>query len=324
MTSIGEGAFGKCTKLTSITIPKSLESIGSEVFKECNNLAEIIWNSTRKWDFEVEGEGKGIFRWKEETYHGIYIKSIAPQIERVVFGEGVTAIPNSFCYGMKNVTEIVLPSTLKSIGTWAFCDCSRLTTIAIPNSVTSIGSSAFSGCSSLSSIIIPEGVTKIPVGAFYKCSALQNVTMGNKVTHIGEEAFYQCRNLYSIQLSNSLEHIREEAFYGCVNLNTIDIPHSVKVIWKKAFFGCNSLTEIFIPKNVASIGDQAFAGCSHLVKATIESSSTRKGYDSFSYSANVVYKDAVKKPVGTQTNSSKTQTKSKDPIGGGDKQPLGK
>src|SRR5699024_440051 len=68
-----------------------------------------------------------------------------------------------------------IPSSVTSIGSYAFYGCSSLTSITIPSSVTSIGSSAFVYCRSLASITIPSSVTSIGWGAFYYCSRLQNV-----------------------------------------------------------------------------------------------------------------------------------------------------
>ena len=80
----------------------------------------------------------------------------------------VTSMSNIF-KSNKTIKTVVLPKELKSIGSYAFENCSSLTSISIPESVTSIGSSAFSGCSSLTSINIPESVTSIGIYAFYNC-----------------------------------------------------------------------------------------------------------------------------------------------------------
>jgi hypothetical protein len=66
----------------------------------------------------------------------------------------------------KEITNLVIPNSVTSIGERAFYECSGLTSITIPNSVTSIGRSAFSGCSGLTSVTIPNSVTSIGDGAF--------------------------------------------------------------------------------------------------------------------------------------------------------------
>ena len=91
-------------------------------------------------------------------------------------------------------TDIELPSTIDgksviSIGDSAFNAysieaCKNLTSIIIPNSVTSIGSDAFRGCTGLTSVTIPDSVTSIGTCAFYECTSLTDVTIPNSVTSI--------------------------------------------------------------------------------------------------------------------------------------------
>ena len=69
-----------------------------------------------------------------------------------------------------------IPSSVTSIGEWAFYDCTSLTSITIPNSVTCIGNSAFSGCAGLTRITIPSSVTSIGNCAFSGCANLTSVT----------------------------------------------------------------------------------------------------------------------------------------------------
>ena len=73
------------------------------------------------------------------------------------------------------MTSLNIPSSVTSIGDYAFADCSGLTSLTIPSSVTSIGNYAFLGCSSLTSLTIPSGVTSIGYCAFDSCSGLTSI-----------------------------------------------------------------------------------------------------------------------------------------------------
>ncbi|MBQ9667825.1 MAG: leucine-rich repeat domain-containing protein [Prevotella sp.] len=71
----------------------------------------------------------------------------------------------------------VIPSSVTSIGDYAFSGCSGLTSATIPSGVTSIGSSAFSSCSGLTSVTIPSSVKNIGYCAFVNCKELKSVIL---------------------------------------------------------------------------------------------------------------------------------------------------
>ena len=98
-----------------------------------------------------------------------------------VDGIAVTSIGQSAfdAYGYAeraNITSIVIPDSVTSIGDYAFYNCTGLTSITIPNSVTSIGIAAFFNCANLNNVVIPESVTYISEGLFVSCSSLTNLS----------------------------------------------------------------------------------------------------------------------------------------------------
>ena len=124
VTSIGDGAFGGCESLTSITIPNSVTSIEDMTFYGCKSLTSItIPNS-------VTSIGEYVF-------HGC--KSLAS----ISIPNSVTSIGDMTFYGCKSLTSITIPNSVTSIGKYAFSGCESLISITIPNSVTSIERSAF-------------------------------------------------------------------------------------------------------------------------------------------------------------------------------------
>lgn len=163
--------------------------------------------------------------------------------------------------------DVVIPSSVTSIGGYAFCDCNSLTSITIPDSVTSIGERAFYGCNGLTSVEIPDSVTSIGESTFRECSSLTNVTIPDSVTSIGERAFYGCSGLTSVEIPDSVTSIGEYAFYGCSGLTSVEIPISVAGIGRYAFYGCNGLKKVAVLGSKTSIGRQAFDGCVGLISA---------------------------------------------------------
>ena len=107
--------------------------------------------------------------------------------------EGTRVICNCAFFCCRSLSDIVIPSSVTSIGNRAFLSCLSLSKIVIPSSVTSIGDSAFFGCRSLSDIVIPSSVTSIGVSAFRCCDSLSKIVISSSVTSIGKGAFCYCK-----------------------------------------------------------------------------------------------------------------------------------
>ena len=244
VTTIGYGAFSGCTGLTSATIGNSVASIGRYVFNNCTGLKTVYFNAENCNDFDIS----------YASYHPFY----DCPIERIVIGVNVKNIPAHFARWLTDLTEISIPNSITSIGSYAFSGCTGLTNINIQNSI--IGGNMFSGCTGLTSITIPNSVTTIGYGAFSGCTELANVNIQNSI--IGQNMFSGCKGLTEITIPNSVTEINGSAFSGCTGLTEINIQNSI--IGSSMFSGCTGLTEITIPNSVTSIGNGAFSGCTGL------------------------------------------------------------
>ena len=245
VTSIGSHAFYNCSGLTSVTIPNSVTSIGYSVFSGCDGLTSVQFNAENCADFSSTF---GPFR-------------SCTNISNFSFGGSVSRIPANCCYGLSNLTAVIIPNSVTSIGSYAFYNCLGLTSVTIGGSVTSIGSYAFCHCLGLTSVTIPNSVTSIGDYAFEYCDGLTSVTIGDSVTSIGSYAFYNCLGLTSVTIGGSVTSIGSSAFLGCSGLTSVTIPNSVTSIGEYAFSYCSGLTSVTIPNSVTSIGDYAFSGC---------------------------------------------------------------
>lgn len=271
------GVFYNNTEMTSISLPKTLTSIGLFAFSGCTGLTSVVISDLSAW-CRVSFSGFD----GNPLYYAKHLYMNGHEVKELIIPNDVTCIGNSSFSGCNGLTSITIPNGVTSIGNEAFYGCSGLTTVNIPNSVTTIGDWAFFGCSGLTSISIPSGVTFIGRSTFHNCSGLTSISIPNSVTSISSYAFYDCSGLTTVTIGNSVSSIGYEAFSGCSGLTTVTIPNSVTSIGDLAFWRCSGLTSISIPNSVTTIGESAFSNCSGLTSITIPNSVTTIGKGIFS------------------------------------------
>ena len=213
--------------------------------------------------------------------NGVLTKYVGPG-GNVVLPSSVTSIGSGAFNLCWKLTSVTIPDSVTSIGDQAFSKCGGLKSVTISNSVTSIGVEAFSGCMSLTSVTIPDSVTSIGRYAFGGCESLKSVTIGNGVTSIGNEAFRGC-GLTSVTIPDSVTSIGISAFYGCKGLASVTIGRGVTSTGSDTFSGCSGLKSVVIPSNVTNIESSAFNSCTGLTSVTISSSVTSIGEFAFNY-----------------------------------------
>ena len=174
--------------------------------KKTKQTQEYVSMSYKKGVLTIKGKGEMGDPIKTTVYENKNIK-------KVVIKKGVTAIADFAFKGCKKLKEIILPSTLKKIGAYAFEDC-PIKNITIPKSVKSIEPGAFAG-SSIKSITIPKTVKKLGEGVFGDCKKLESITMPGNIGVIKYEEpddEYQpksfvgdsCKSLKKIKFTTSL------------------------------------------------------------------------------------------------------------------------
>ena len=191
-------------------------------------------------DYELSNNGRMLIKWKNKNF-----TSIDMQADEVL--RNVTDISTYVFQNHTNLTSIVLPEGLKTIGGSAFEGC-NLKSVVIPNGVREIGSYAFSK-NKLTSIVIPNGVTKID-GSAFKENQLTSVTIPNGVREIGPFAFNK-NQLTAVTIPNSVTRIGYSAFSDN-KLTSVIIPNGITIIENNVFSN-NKLTSIVIPDGVTRI-----------------------------------------------------------------------
>ena len=249
VTTIGTSAFKNCTAITSIILPESVSTIGSDnentgAFQGCTQLQYVKLPTTNA------------------NFTKIYSCTFF----------GCTSLTSIRTISNIPTTSIIIPTTVTTIGTSAFKDCTAITSIIIPESVSTIGSDnentgAFQGCTQLQYVKLPTtnaNFTKIYSCTFFGCTSLTSIrTISNipttsiiiptTVTTIGTNAFKDCTAITSIILPSnaSFTTIDAYAFMNCASLTSIRIPNTVTTIGTNAFLGCTSLISVYISETTA-------------------------------------------------------------------------
>lgn len=212
------------------------------IYKETGIASEAITsgtcgeNATWNFDFDtktlyIEGKGATESISDDATIEGI--AWIQPSIEKVVYGEGITEIApftaqkinTHFSYNepLQDITELTLPSTLKTIDDYAFAFYLNVKDVHIPYGVTTIGNNAFSACYKIENVVLPGTVKKIGDEAFSVCDSLKSITIPASVTEIGEKIAkaYTIVAIYGYTGSTAESYAEENGYYFFSLSNTV-------------------------------------------------------------------------------------------------------
>ena len=301
---LGEGAFEKCIKLKTITIPDKVTTLGKFTFRNCSALESAYM-------------GSGLTVIGEEAFAG------CTALKEITLADSITTIDACAFLNCRSLPEITLPKQLEIVEGGAFQDCTSLAEIILLDKVTTVGYQAFRNCVSLTqlnipasmesfhtgavmgcsgltafrvdkqnpyyasdsagvlfnkdmtvllkapqalagSYRIPETITELPDQAFSGCSKMTHVTIPDSVTRLPSYAFYDCTSLKTVTLSKNLTCIGSFAFTNCQSLTQIQLPESLTIIEMQAFYNCTSLKTINLHDHITYIGSEAFCFCCNL------------------------------------------------------------
>ena len=230
LLTVGHGAFFNCTGISAITIPDSVATIDNHAFEGCKAMkslkigASVSYIGNMAFAFcdldTVTGESQSFYTQGDtliEKESGIVFVGT----NNSVVPEGATAIGNYAFSCRTTLAELILPASVKEIGTYAFYDCDGIKTASL-GGVVSIGQRAFYSTTLLSELTLPETLEIIGEEAFANCASLAKLTIPDSVTTIGVKAFLNCESLTEIYVGSGVNYIGAKAFLFCVNITKMD------------------------------------------------------------------------------------------------------
>ena len=179
--TIANSAFKRCENIENIFVPNGVVSIGYEAFKFCTKLTHISFPDSIEY---VNGSilnhtafYKNPTNWENKA---LYVDRHLIDVKKSIDGQyiikpGTKTICAGAFYGCTNLSNVILPDSIKVINSCTFRDCKSLTDIVIPNGVTDILGSAFGWCYNLVKVTISKSVINIEASAFEGCHALKTV-----------------------------------------------------------------------------------------------------------------------------------------------------
>lgn len=234
VTAVDELAFYGCGSLVAVTLPPSVERIGSRAFGGCASLVA------------VEG-GEGVSEMGEAVFRG------CSSLEAFSFPEGMTYVPAETYDGCVSLREIELPASVEAVGDYAFSGCVLLERLDFPAGVTSLGERSFSGCRSLTAVEIPGSVSEIGAYAFEGCVSLSRLTLPDALETLGEGVMSNCGALEYAYIAGNVAEIGDMALMGCASLSKLSVGSSVTEIGSESFAGCTGLEDVYVDNTLPPV-----------------------------------------------------------------------
>ena len=251
VTSIDGSAFECCTGLTDVVFEgNSLEFGSGATFYDCTSLKNVFFNGTRADWTASRGSSGSVLPAAAQIYYKNDLISSGTC--------GDNSSGNNTQWKLTKAGTLIITvgtgCTEGGIADFAYGKApwyqdiydSGIRCLIIGSGIKTIGSYAFADCTDLAEIIVPDGVISIGDGAFQQNSGAKRVVLPPSTVYIGHGALRDCSALTSVSLPDSMSNrLFLDMFEGCTNLKSVDIPDGITDIYEGDLASCPNWTDIY-------------------------------------------------------------------------------
>lgn len=270
--SIMSNAFAGEIYLKSVTLPSSIELIGEGAFsytaiEKFNIPAKVKYIDSSCFS------GSPISAFTVDSANPAY-KSYNGNVYSKNMTELVMVAPLNFKGGTWNGFNF--PSTVTSIGKYAFMDC-PIGSVTIPSHIKTIKNMAFAGCYELKTLMISKGVEEIQDSAFLACDSLRNVQLPSSVKSLGFCSFGYTYDYDYNALKEMLDY--KDISHGNINESNFEYYANLTGFGVDAFISCVTDNRFTLYAPVGSVGDKYAKNYGLNYVRSAELTSATNGYD---------------------------------------------
>lgn len=213
-------------------------------------------------NFSQEGSYQGVFAIYGSTNHVLELK-IGPKVTEIL----------PMMFDSNPIVDLVIPGTVNTIGSDAFCDLSKLETVTFLPSPTN------TPLTLAPSLVVDWG----DYPTFYRADEIREVNVNREINYTlsdidaSEGIFAGKSKLTTVAIGEQTKTLSKYMFYNCDKLTSLTILPGVTTIDYGAFYDCDGLTEVTVPTSVTTMGDYVFCESSALSNVTLGAQTIGKG-----------------------------------------------
>ena len=262
VTEFGSNCLQFTNDLYSIVVPEGVEKLGFKAFYACQKLTDIDLPLTLK---EIGGNAGLAFEFCSDLEKGHFVikdlKWWCSMVIKGIYSNPIYYAKHIYDTNNQEITDLVIPEDITSIGDYAFCRCEGLKSVTFHDKMTYLGANSFYSCTGLTNVEIPASIKTINEGAFMRCSNLASVTIPEGIETIGFDAFTYS-GLKTLTLPSTIRDMMQ-SFVSCEQLETLTLTDGITEL-DGSFYYCHALKEVRIPGSIKKLSYQDFMRCDNL------------------------------------------------------------